>query len=157
MVTADDKAVRCLQDLKNVYNLKSVGIAEITIEFQLRSLLSDEEAQIPTQNVKYPREIGFEDSDLYTDDPEEAYCEGNTSQNITDSMSRLISSIENVSLPPIEPVHEEEKESSDSETSDLTVCTMDSDLKDEDMLTVEEVPAAETSPNGTEGRRKKKR
>ena len=84
MVTADDKAVRCLQDLKNVYNLKSVGIAEITIEFQLRSLLSDEEAQIPTQNVKYPREIGFEDSDLYTDDPEEAYCEGNTSQNVSE-------------------------------------------------------------------------
>ena len=84
MVTADDKAVRCLQDLKNVYNLKSVGIAdEITIEFQLRSLLSDEEAQIPTQNVQYPREIDFKDSDLYTDDPEEAYCEGNTSQNVS--------------------------------------------------------------------------
>ena len=81
MVTADDKAVRCLQDLKNVYNSKSVGIAEITIEFQLRSLPSDEEAQIPTQNVQYPRQIDFEDSDLYTDDPEEACCEGNTSQN----------------------------------------------------------------------------
>ena len=83
VVTADDKAVRCLQDLKNVYNLKSVGIAEITIEFQLRSLLSDEEAQIPTQNVQYPRQIDFEDSDLYTDDPEEVCCEGNASHSIT--------------------------------------------------------------------------
>ena len=29
MVSADDKAIRCLQDFKNVYNSKSVGIAEI--------------------------------------------------------------------------------------------------------------------------------
>ena len=70
--------------LKKRLQFKVCWYAEITIEFQLRSLLSDEEAQIPTQNVKYPREIGFEDSDLYTDDPEEAYCEGNTSQNVSE-------------------------------------------------------------------------
>ena len=81
VVSADGKPMTCLQDFKNVYNTKDVDCDEITIEFQLRSLPSDEEAQIPTQNVQYPRQIDFEDSDLYTDDPEEACCEGNTSQN----------------------------------------------------------------------------
>ena len=81
VVTAEGKPMTCLQDFKNVYNAKDVDCDEITIEFQLRSLPSDEEAQIPTQNVQYPRQIDFENSDLYTDDPEEACCEGNTSQN----------------------------------------------------------------------------
>ena len=76
VVSADGKPMTCLQDFKNVYNTKDVDCDEITIEFQLRSLPSDEEAQIPTQNVQYPRQIDFEDSDLYTDDHEEACCEG---------------------------------------------------------------------------------
>ena len=71
MVTADGKPLTCVQDFKNVCNGKDVDCDEITIEFQLRSLPLDAEAHVPTQNVQYPRQIEFEESDLYTDDPED--------------------------------------------------------------------------------------
>ena len=71
MFSADGKPMTCLQDFKNVYNTKDVDCDEITIEFQLRSLPLDAEAHVPTQNVHYPRQIEFEESDLYTDDPED--------------------------------------------------------------------------------------
>lgn len=82
--------------------------------------------------------------------------------NIADSMSRLISSMETSSSmkPPPPPLMDlEEKDDTSSDSSDLTVCTMDGDLKLDDDVVVKEVQEAPSSSPVLEvlPKRKKKR